>query len=146
MKTILCICLAIATSSTAFAADEPDDTKAVQGIWIPVKAELGGQPMPDAILKTITLKTGNGEYEVSVADGPEPDKGTYTLDSTTNPKAMTITSVKGPNAGKTFPAIYELTSDTLRVCYDLSGAKRPTEFKTSAGTQLYLATYNRKKK
>jgi hypothetical protein len=29
--------------------------------------------------------------------------------------------------------------------YDLSGAKRPTEFKSLAGTRLYLVTYNRKK-
>ena len=78
MKNILCICLclAVAASSTAFATDARDDAKAVQGTWIPVKAELGGQPMPDAVLKTITLKTDNGQYEVSVADEPESDKGT----------------------------------------------------------------------
>jgi uncharacterized protein (TIGR03067 family) len=58
---------------------------------------------------------------------------------------MIITGTEGPNHGKTFPAIYELKGGTLRICYDLSGAKRPTEFKTSAGTQLYLVTYNRKK-
>ena len=59
---------------------------------------------------------------------------------------LKITGVKGPNAGKTFPAIYELTADTLRVCYDLSGKKRPTEFATKPGTKLYLVTYKRKKK
>jgi hypothetical protein len=51
-------------------------------------------------------------------------------------KSMDVIGVKGPNAGMTFPAIYELAADTLRVCYDLSGKKRPTEFKTSAGTKL----------
>ncbi len=61
------------------------------------------------------------------------------------PKGVTVTGRKGPNAGKTFPAIYELKSDTLRICYDLSGAKRPTEFKSDAGTQLFLVTYSRKK-
>jgi uncharacterized protein (TIGR03067 family) len=58
---------------------------------------------------------------------------------------MTITGTAGPNSGKTFPAIYELKGDTLRICYDLSSAKRPTEFKSIAGTRLYLVTYNRKK-
>ena len=43
---------------------------------------------------------------------------------------MTITGTEGPNHGRTFPAIYELKGDTLRICYDLSGAKRPTEFKS----------------
>jgi uncharacterized protein (TIGR03067 family) len=146
MKTILCLCLAFASSLATFAADKPDDAKALQGIWMPVKAELAGQPMPDAVLKTITLKLNNGEYEVTVTGEPEPDRGTWTLDTTAKPKGMKITGVKGPNAGKTFPAIYELKADTLRVCYDLSGAKRPTDFKTIAGTQLYLATYHRQKK
>jgi uncharacterized protein (TIGR03067 family) len=144
MKNTLYICLASAASLAAFAADKPDDAKALQGIWLPVTAELAGQPMPDAVLKTITLKLSEGKYEVSVAG--DADKGTWTLDSTAKPKGMKITGVKGPNAGRTIPAIYELKADTLRVCYDLSGAKRPTEFKTSTGTQLYLVTYHRQKK
>jgi uncharacterized protein (TIGR03067 family) len=128
----------------AFAAGSPDDdAKAVQGIWRPVKAELAGQPMTDAVLNFITLKLDDGKYEVFV--GAAPDKGTYTLDSSTRPKSITITGTDGPNSGKTFPAIYELKGDTLRICYDLSGAKRPTEFKSIAGTRLYLVTYNRKK-
>jgi len=143
MKHILYICLAVAASLSALAADSPDDAKAVQGNWKPVKAELAGQPMTDAVLKSISLKLDHGKYEVLV--GEHPDRGTYTIDSTTKPKSMTVTGTEGPNKGKTYPAIYELKDDTLRICYDLSGAKRPTEFKSIAGTQLYLVTYNRKK-
>ena len=47
--------------------------------------------------------------------------------------------------GKTFTAIYELNGDTLRICYDLSGAKRPAEFKSAPATRLYLVTYQRVK-
>ena len=144
MKRVICICLSIAASLTSFAANLADDTKEVQGSWTPVKADLGGQPMPEAVLKGISLKLDGGKYEVSV--GGAPDKGNYILDSTSKLKGMIITGKEGPNIGKTFPAIYELNGETLRICYDLSGAKRPTEFKTSAGTQLYLVTYNRKKK
>ncbi len=144
MKHIFCLGFAVAVLLSAFAADSPDDAKAVQGSWTPAKAELAGQPMTDDVLKTISLKLENGRYDVLV--GVLPDKGTYTIDSTTKPKSMTITGTEGPNNGKTYPAIYELKGDTLRICYDLSGAKRPTEFKTSAGTKLYLVTYNRKKK
>jgi len=143
MKHILYLGLAVAASLTSFAADPPDDAKAVQGSWTPAKADLGGQPMAEAVLKSISLKLDNGKYEVFVGD--KPDKGTYTLDSTSKPKSMTITGTEGPNRGKTFPAIYELKGDTLRICYDLSGAKRPTEFKSIAGTKLYLVTYNHTK-
>ncbi len=143
MKHVLCICLTVAGSLTAFAAVPSEEGHALQGSWTPAKAELAGQPMAEAVLKTISLKLDHGKYEVLVAG--RPDKGTYTLHSNSQPKGMTITGTEGPNNGKTFPAIYELKGDTLRVCYDLSGAKRPTEFKSIAGTQLYLVTYRRKK-
>ena len=142
MKHFLYLCLTVAASLTAFAADPPDDAKAVQGNWKPVKAELAGQPMSDAILKIISLKLDHGKYEAFV--GSQPDRGTYTIDATTKPEGMTIIGTEGPNQGKTFPAIFELKGDTLRICYDLSGAKRPAEFKSVAGAQLYLVTYNRK--
>lgn len=144
MKYVICLCLALGASLIAFAADSPaDDAQAVQGNWQPAKAELAGQPMTEAVLKSISLKLDHGKYEVLVGD--KPDKGTYTLDATTKPKIMSITGTEGPNRGKTFPAIYELKGDTLRICYDLSGANRPTEFKSLAGTKLYLVTYHRKK-
>ena len=140
MKYLLCAWFALGVSLGAFA-DSPDDAEAVQGNWKPIKAELATQPMSKNVLKSISLKMEDGKYEVFVGD--KPDKGTYTLDSSTKPKSMTITGTAGPNSGKTFPAIYELKGDTLRICYDLAGTKRPTEFKTVAGTKLYLVTYKK---
>jgi uncharacterized protein (TIGR03067 family) len=101
--------------------------------------------MAAEVLKTITLKLNKGDYEVTVTGEAESDTGTWTLDAAARPKGMKIAGLKGPNAGKTFPAIYDLKGDTLCICYDLSGANRPAEFKTSAGTKLFLVTYNRKK-
>jgi uncharacterized protein (TIGR03067 family) len=143
IKHLLCFCLALGVSLNTFAVGSPDDAKALQGNWRPAKAELAGQPMAEAVLSIISLKMDNGKYEVFV--GKEPDRGTYTLDSTTQPKSITVTGTEGPNHGRTFPAIYQLEADTLTICYDLSGAKRPTEFKSSAGTKLYLVTYHRQK-
>jgi len=91
MKYLLCICLAVGALLNAFAAVSPDDdAKTIQGNWKPAKAELAGQPMTDAVLKSISLKLDNGQYEVLA--GGRPDRGTYTLDSTSKPKSMTITN------------------------------------------------------
>src|SRR4051812_28532933 len=109
MKHTLAMTIVIALQLVAFAAEPADDAKAVLGRWIPAKAELGGHPMRDAVLKTISLKLDGGKYEAFVGD--EPDRGTYTLDSASNPKAITITGTEGPNNGKTFPAIYEMDKD-----------------------------------
>jgi uncharacterized protein (TIGR03067 family) len=141
MKQMLTFSMVLLMTWTVFAAGPTDD--ALQGTWSPTQAELGGNPMPDAVLKTISLTLDKGKYTAFVGD--EPDKGTYTIDTTSNPRSISVTGTEGPNQGKTFPAIYELNGDTLRICYDLSGEKRPTEFKTVAGTKLYLVTYHRKK-
>ena len=139
IKYLLCLCLAVMTASTVLAADAPD-AKAIEGTWTPIKAEMAGQPLPVTVLNAISLKMGEGRYEVNAE---RADYGTYRLDTTTQPKGMTVTGTNGPNQGKTFPCIYELHGDTLRICYDLSGKQQPTEFKSLAGTKLYLVTYNR---
>lgn len=134
--------LLLTVSLLGCTATRNSDARALQGAWTPTSAELAGKPMPGEVLKTISLKLDNGKYQALV--GNVADRGTYTFDPTITPKAMTITGTDGPNNGKTYPAIYELHADTLRICYDLSGQQRPTDFKTTPGTQLYLVTYTRK--
>ena len=121
------------------------DAKAQQGVWKPVNATLGGTRLPPQAIGGITLKLDGDKYEVTVA-GEGQDKGTCRLDANASPKRMVITGVEGPNKGKTFPAIYEFKdADTLRICYDLSGAAHPAEFASGAGTKIYLVTYARQK-
>lgn len=143
MKTLSALLVAAGMALMGMAGGLDTDNLSVDGSWLPVHAELAGQPMPDVVLKSISLKIENGRYEVFV--GAVADRGTCIVDSSAKPKGMTITGTEGPNKGKTFPAIYEFNGEKLRICYDLSGMKRPTEFKTSPGTQLYLVTYTRKK-
>jgi uncharacterized protein (TIGR03067 family) len=125
------------------AAKAEEEGKKMQGTWKPVTAELAGKPFPDDILKTMKLVVTDGKYTVTV--GEQTDEGTVKLDPAKDPRAMDIVGTKGPNKGKTIPAIYELTDTTLRVCYDLSGKARPKEFKTRADTQLFLVEYKREK-
>lgn len=148
MKTISLLCAVLAAAFTGRADDKPDakapDSKRVQGVWKPSEATMGGVALPPPVLKSITLKIDGDNYEVTVAGEPQPDKGTVTLDDTATPKRMSIKSVSGPNKGKTFPAIYELKDDgTMRVCYDLSGAKHPAEFKSLPDTLLFYAAYKK---
>ena len=131
----------------ALSARAADDLKALGGTWKPTKAELAGQPMPPPVLTSITLRVDGASYEVTVETpkGKVVDKGTVAIEPAAKPRGMTVTGTDGPNAGKTFPAIYEFTADNLRICYDLSGAARPTDFKTAPGTKLYLVDYERVK-
>jgi uncharacterized protein (TIGR03067 family) len=101
-------------------------------MWLASMAELGGKPFPDEVRKSIKLILKGDRDTVTV--GKNRDQGTVKLDPSAKPKAMDITGTGGPNKGKTIPATYELDGDSPKVCYDLSGKSRPTEFKTAEGT------------
>jgi uncharacterized protein (TIGR03067 family) len=132
---------AVLLSSSSWSDDSKDDSKKLQGTWLPRSAELAATPLPDETLKTIKLVVKNGKYTVTV--GTDTDEGTVKCDPSAKPKSLDIVGTEGPNKGKTILAIYELSGDTLTVCYDLSGKNRPTEFKTKKGSQLFLVTYKR---
>ena len=113
----------------------------IDGTWAPVSAEMGGQALPEESLRTIRLVLAGDTYAATV--GGVTDRGTFTLDPTQRPAAMEITGTEGPNKGKTIPAIYELTGDTLKVCYNLGGSARPAAFDTEGNAGLFLAVYRR---
>jgi uncharacterized protein (TIGR03067 family) len=144
MKTVPCMCIAlIVLAAAAWSQDAADERKLLEGAWLPTAAELGENPVEEATLKTMKLVIEGDKYTVTV--GKSIDKGSVKIDPAAKPKTMDIIGADGPNKGKTFLAIYELNGDTLRVCYDLTGKARPTEFKTKKGEPLFLATYKRPK-
>ncbi|HZV33357.1 MAG TPA: TIGR03067 domain-containing protein [Verrucomicrobiae bacterium] len=127
---------------TASAADKAEDAMHIQGTWTIAEAQIGGASFPTQVAKSITLKMDGGKYEVKAEN---LDKGTYTLDPNAKPKNLDIYGAEGPNAGKHFPCIYELHGNVLKICYQLGDGPRPTEFKSPAGTKIFLVTYHRRK-
>jgi uncharacterized protein (TIGR03067 family) len=123
--------------------DEKAELKKLEGTWLPSAGEIGGRKLPDEQIKAIKLVIADGKYTVTVSG--QDDKGTLKVDANAKPATMDIVGTEGPNTGKTFPAIYELAGDTLKICYALEGKDRPSKFETQAGTALFLVTYKRQK-
>ncbi len=137
------LCLTLTFSSLSPGEDKKDAANAMDGTWLPTAAELGGEKFPDDVRKSMELVVGEGKYTLTVSK--VPDKGTVKLDASKKLKELDIVGTEGRNKGKTILAIYEVTDETLKICYDLSGKARPTEFKTTKGTLLFLVTYKREK-
>jgi uncharacterized protein (TIGR03067 family) len=110
----------------------------IEGTWIPIEAELAGNKLAAGALSSFELVIRHGTYEVP------SEVGKLEFPDGDDAPAMDVIATDGPNKGKTFPSIYELESDILRICYDLSGKARPTSFATEAGTRLFLVKYRRK--
>jgi uncharacterized protein (TIGR03067 family) len=141
LKPFVAFALVVSCSSAAWSDDAKDN--ALEGTWLPSSAELGGKMFPDEVRKSIKLEVKGDQYTVTV--GTQPDRGTCKLNPSAKPKTLDITGAEGPNKGKTILAIYERNGDTLRICYDLGGKSRPEEFKTTAGTRLFLVEYKLQK-
>lgn len=142
LKSIVMLTLMLTFLLTACSGDAKD-SDTMQGTWLPSTAELGGKIFPDEVRQSIKLVVKDDKYTVTV--GNEVEEGTVKLNPSAKPKALDIISTEGPNKGRTIQGIYEQDGDTWRICYDLSGNSRPTEFKTKEGTQLLLITYKRAK-
>jgi uncharacterized protein (TIGR03067 family) len=148
MKQVIIALWTAAFALLSNAADKDTnpnpDAYPQDGVWKPVAAVMGGAKLPKPALDAITLTVSGANYEVAVRGEKEPDRGTRTLDESTNPKRISITSTSGPNRGKTFLGIYEMIdASSMRVCYDLSGTAFPPKFESTAETGYYLVEYRR---
>ncbi len=131
------------TLAVARADEKADESKPLDGDWVPAAAELAGKKFPDEVLKTMKLTMAGENYTVRVGEGV--DKGTVRTDAKATPRRLTITGTEGPNKGKTMLAIYERKGDALKICYDLDGKTFPAAFESRPGTKLFLVTYRRGK-
>lgn len=114
----------------------------IEGTWQPIKAELAGEVAPDMALATLRLILHAGTYTVHFG-GEASDSGTYTLNTLGEIHTIVLTSLKGANAGRTIPSIYQLAGDRLRICYGLNGTA-PAAFASPSGSPHYLVFYRRK--
>jgi uncharacterized protein (TIGR03067 family) len=126
-------------------AARADDLKAMEGTWKVEAAEADGKPVESEELKALVVTITGDRYEVTTKDGKEA--GTLKLDESQKPKTMDATDTEGFDAGKVIKAIYELSGDTLRVCYAVDGESgRPKELATKEDSPWLLVTYKREKK
>jgi uncharacterized protein (TIGR03067 family) len=114
----------------------------IDGTWLPFKAELSGECAPDMALAKLQLVLQDGAYAVHFG-GEETDSGTYTSGVSHPFLTITLVSLRGANAGRTIPSIYQLKGALLRTCYGLDG-NVPTAFASAPGSKCYLVSYRRK--
>jgi uncharacterized protein (TIGR03067 family) len=146
----LCCAVGFAASggSGTPADDKADLEKEVwkfKGTWTFESSETGGKELPTGELKGLLL-TFEGDKH-TVRKGEEVIQvGTQKLDPSKSPKIIDVTMTEGPNKGTVMLGIYEIDGDTLKVCFDPQGKKRPTEFKSAPASENFVNIHKRVKK
>jgi uncharacterized protein (TIGR03067 family) len=111
------------------------DLAALQGLWeqVDLEADAISNP-PDELSPPGVLTTfSDNHFAVRTTEGTLLLEGTFTLDASVTPKAITWVDSMGPDMGKQLPAIYELKDDLFVFIAADQGAPRPTTFRTGPG-------------
>jgi uncharacterized protein (TIGR03067 family) len=148
ISLVALFCIVGFAASGTLADDKADLEKEVrkfQGTWTIESSKTGGKDLPADQLKGFivifegdkhTLKNGDKVIQV----------GTQKLDPSKSPKTIDVTMTEGPNKGKVMLGIFEFNGNTLKVCFDPQGKKRPTEFKSARGSANFVNVHKRVKK
>jgi uncharacterized protein (TIGR03067 family) len=126
-------------------ADVEKERQKFQGTWTFESVEAGGKGLSADELKGLVLTFEGDKHTVKKGD-EVIQVGTQKIDPSKSPKAIDVTMTEGPNKGAVMLGIYEIDGDTLKVCFDSEGKKRPTEFKSTLGSQTFVNVHKRVKK
>jgi len=124
----------------AGATPAQSDLDLIQGDWVPTEFVINGSGLDADALASIKLNVKGNGYSVESSNGP--GTGTFKLNTTSNPKTMDVTT----SEGEELKAIYEVSADTMKVCYAINGASRPTAFKSAESSDTIFAIYKHKAK
>jgi len=128
-------CASFLAPRAAIAADDDPAKKEMsrlEGTWQMVSGERGGMKLDDAMIKSGKRVVKDGETTVTFGELLWM-KAKFTVDPAKQPKTIDYTLTSGPDKGKQQLGIYQLDSDTLKLCYAAAGAERPRSFATAAG-------------
>jgi len=138
-----------AVGVAALGADDKKDlekeTKKFQGEWTIESSVTGGVEIPAEQLKGFVLTYEGDKHTLKMGD-QVVQVGTQKIDPSKSPKTIDVTTTKGPNKGKVMLGIYEFEKDTLKVCFDPEGKKRPKEFKSAKDSKYFVNVHKRIKK
>src|SRR5258707_1345037 len=113
-----------------------------QGTWEIVSVEKDGSALPQDDIGGMTVMISGSAYKLINKDNVS--KGTFSLDASKDPKQMDVHHQSESGDDQTMPAIYDVSSDTMRVCYNPEGGTRPTSFSTKPDSPFLAVVYKRK--
>jgi uncharacterized protein (TIGR03067 family) len=157
MFASLLLAAAVISGQPAVAGEKPaakpvdsrqqarDDLEKLQGTWMRVEMEVEGKAFPLDPDEEWTASYKGDLLTLARGGKPYQTNSIVTLDPAQTPKAMNTWNTEGDTKDKTWPGIYEIDGDTLKVCFAKPGANRPTEFTTNKGTGYLYVEYKRKK-
>ena len=130
--------------TTAAQKEVVQASEKLDGKWYVVRQEQFGGAVPATVAKRLNVVIDGAKMEWYIGNPAPNMAATLTVDP--EKKTMDAKVTRGSLNGKTMLGIYKLEGDTLKVCFDDFGKKRPTEFKAKADSKQSIYVLKREKK
>lgn len=129
------------------ASNQEDDAKKelakMQGTWRVVSVVINGEKLKDEDIKDDRLIIKGTKF--TLQGKKQLLDGALTLDPSKSPKHLNALAAGADLKVIESVGIYELTGDTLKVCYSVAPNPRPTDFKAEEKSGRALVIYQRTK-
>jgi uncharacterized protein (TIGR03067 family) len=110
------------------------------GSWVPVAADVSGQPLAIDELRVARLTFDSESYAIVDRIGEIVDAGTWQLGTLGDPRAIDLIGSAGPNAGRRVLAIIAVDGDRLCLGYDMERDLRPSGWRCEPDQLLLSIT------
>jgi uncharacterized protein (TIGR03067 family) len=129
---------------TGCASRQPDSTRdaKLRGEWNCVSATINGKALPPDTVKALHLAITETRYITEKGNETLFDS-TYRVDRAKSPAQIFMLGNEGALTGKEAQGIYEVSGDTLRICYTMPGDPAPSAFESGVGSKAYLIHWHR---
>jgi uncharacterized protein (TIGR03067 family) len=138
MRVVLLICL-LAGCKAASSADSADDTKKWQGTWKMVSCTYDGEPQ----MADMEWIVAGDRYTIRLNGVSNVDPYMFKLDA--GRKRIDVFHHETPAGtyGGSLKGIYEVSGDSLTVCYDLTDQRYPESLDAKRGSRQVLYQFRR---
>jgi uncharacterized protein (TIGR03067 family) len=130
---------------TFLAAAPQDDMRKelakFEGTWQPYYVEIEGKELKTNVKDDRLVIAGKS----FLFTGKEKMEGTITIDPSKKPPTIDTEVTSGEHKGSKMIGIYEISKETLTVCYREAPGDRPTEFTTKENSGRIIVMYKRVK-
>jgi len=135
---VLIACL-LAGCRAISAADSADDTKKFQGTWKMVSCSYDGAPQKGEMEWIVE----GDQYTIRLDGVSHQDPNMFKLDASSKHIDVFHHDTPPGTYGGKLKGIYEISGDSLTVCYDLTAERYPKSFDAPRGSRQVLYKFRR---
>jgi uncharacterized protein (TIGR03067 family) len=136
MCRIITVLAVLGIGSIAAGQENKADPTKFEGTYRITNCEKNGLTIGTRGMEDLTVVFRGDTITITDKDGTTFLRCTFTLDTTSVPQKIAMTSV-APKSGERSSGVIDINGDDLRLCYSIHNGPMPNNFQTMKGQQSF---------